>query len=319
MKDFSKNRNYNRCEVDGYVFSHSLEEKVTGEKSKNPGTPYISGKVDVAINEDGTEVIPVFFGYVTEFFGSGKPNDSYTLLKTLIKDNKTVQAVGIEDAKKIRVQGDIEINDFVGRDDTMVEQQRVRGSFAHSMDGAFAGKATFKNDVLINKYREVENDEGENYGVAEGYIFNYRNEFLPVSFNVTPESGGMQYFENCEISSKNPLLTNVWGDIVVNTIVREIETETAFGAPQVSSTTRSFITWNIVGAAGEPYEFGDEEVMTIADVKAGLATREKHLAEVRQRDQERKNGSNSFNSVPNVAPASKAVPAVDDDDDDFSW
>ena len=37
----------------------------------------------------------------------------------------------------------------------------------------------------------------------------------------------------------------------------------------------------VLGAAGEPYEFGDESVMTMEDVKAGLDARAVHLAEVR--------------------------------------
>ena len=49
----------NREHIEGILFQHDLELKVTGETSKNPGTQYIAGNIEIAVDEEGLNVIPV--------------------------------------------------------------------------------------------------------------------------------------------------------------------------------------------------------------------------------------------------------------------
>ena len=42
-----KNMN-NRSHIEGLLYQHSLELKVSGENSKNPGTEFISGTIEIA-------------------------------------------------------------------------------------------------------------------------------------------------------------------------------------------------------------------------------------------------------------------------------
>ena len=58
----------NQEKIVGYIYSfgdpngrNMLAEKVTGENSKNPGTKYIAGTINVAVDEEGLNVIPVSF------------------------------------------------------------------------------------------------------------------------------------------------------------------------------------------------------------------------------------------------------------------
>lgn len=309
----------NSVEVNGYVYSHTLQVKKTGEHSRVPGTEFITGTVNVAIDDEMLTVIPVNFGYVTEFFnkknsdGTQKKNDTFALLKRLIDNNEVVEniAYGAAGAMHIRIQGDIECNDFISRKTgELVSTQRIRGGFAHTGYTSDEKMARFKTDMLITNYAEKESEDGEPlYGTLSGYVFNYRNEFMPVKFTVRVESG-MKYFEDQDVAAE-PMLTNVWGDIVNTTVERKIEVETAFGAPSVSSTTKSFRSWDVVGASYEPYDFGEEEVMTMEDVKAGLKAREEKLANLK------KNQKDSIENVFAEKPKKTMVVETNSDDYDF--
>ena len=38
----------NKTHIEGFLYEHDLELKVTGEKSKNPNTEYIAGSISIA-------------------------------------------------------------------------------------------------------------------------------------------------------------------------------------------------------------------------------------------------------------------------------
>lgn len=284
----------NSVDIKGYVFNHTLTKKVSRK-----GVSYIGGVLNVATDKDAMNVVPVNFTYVTETYSkSGKPNATYSFLEQIIDNNNTYELNGAS-AAKVRISGDIECNDFVTRDGEMASPKRIRGSFVHAESGdiAVVGCAKFKVDMLIEGYQEVEDERNGNFGRVRGYVFNFRNDFLPVDFTVR-SNGGMSYFDKADVSVSEPLLTQVWGDIVATTIVKTKEVENAFGAPDVQTTTRTLRAWDIVGAANEPYEFGNEADMTAADVTKGKAAREEYLVTVRRNHEEyqaSRNGStNAF-------------------------
>jgi hypothetical protein len=58
----------------------------------------------------------------------------------------------------------------------------------------------------------------------------------------------MDYFESLDASPSNPTFTEVKGQIVSNTITKEIEEESAFGAASVKTVTRTVKEWQITWA-----------------------------------------------------------------------
>ena len=38
----------NKTHIEGYLYEHALEKKVSGPNSKNPGTEFISGTISIA-------------------------------------------------------------------------------------------------------------------------------------------------------------------------------------------------------------------------------------------------------------------------------
>ena len=84
-----KNKWINSVHVEGYVFSlDKLQKYVTGPNSKNPGTEYIRGAINVLTDNEGLNVVPVYFSYVTETYGaSGKPNETFKVLSQIIEES----------------------------------------------------------------------------------------------------------------------------------------------------------------------------------------------------------------------------------------
>ena len=209
---------------------------------------------------------------------------------------------GKDAAPVVRIDGDIEVNDFMGRNGEMVEAKGVRGSFAHFANGQYRlnddenKRNTFRADMLIAATIDQEPENADPYLQIRGYVFNFRNDLIPVTFSVHNKSG-IEYFTKCDISNENPLFTKVWGNIISTTQKIETEVESAFGAPQVDVTTRTLRAWEIEGCAVEPYEWDDDSTMTIAEFKELLDRREETKAEAKKRAEEyqaSKSGQSGF-------------------------
>ena len=287
----------NEVLVEGYVFNiggnGKLFEGTTGPESKRPNTDYISGTLNICTDEDGINIVPVRFNFVTEKWNSGKENDTWKVLKEVINTNKTWENVGRDNAIKVRLQCNVGVNDFLGRDGNMVEAKSVDCSFAHFANNGFSDKRNdFKMDMLIaaTALQEVEN--GDDYLNLRGYAFNYRGDLIPVTLTVR-DKGGINYFENADISNANPMLTNIWGKIVSTTQKIEKEVESAWGAPQVEYTTRTLRAWEVVGCSPEPMDWDDESTITIAEFKTALQNREAQKAAAKARQEEKQNGSSA--------------------------
>lgn len=314
MKQFE-----NKVHLEGRIFSHTLQKRVTGEQSKNPGTEYIGGTLNIATDEAGINVVPVRFTYVTAVYSkSGKPNDTYNVLSQIIENDVTWEKNGKEAAPQVRIDGDIEVNDFLGRNGEMVEAKGVRGSFVHFANGSFGlnsdenKRNTFEADMLITATIPQEPEGGESYLNLRGYVFAYRNALVPVTFSIHIPAG-ITYFEKCDISNNNPLLTKVWGNIVSTTQEIKTEVESAFGGSQVNVTTRTLRAWDVIGCAVEPYEWNDEATITAAEFQNLLADREQVKAEAKRRAEERNNsasGSAGFPSSGSEAPKNSSPTAA---------
>jgi len=79
-----KKRMINTTRIEGVLYQHSLELKVSGPNSKKPGTEFISGNIEIATNDAMTNIVPVHFTYVTATTAQGKENATFTTLKGII-------------------------------------------------------------------------------------------------------------------------------------------------------------------------------------------------------------------------------------------
>lgn len=285
----------NATRIVGTLYQHDLTIKESGPNSKNPGTQFISGKIEIATDDAGVNIVPVHFTYVAPTFGSGKTNETFNTLKNIIdKVYKSVMEHGKENATKFRIDSAIGLNEFYsdrsGKEE-LVSVKHNEGGFVHvinAIDEAESKRNTFDTDIVITGVTHVEADEDRKTpekAIVKGAIFNFRNELLPVEFSVV-HAGAIDYFESLGASTKNPIFTHVRGNQISETIVREIVEESAFGEPsvrEVKNTRKDFIiTW----AATEPYAWDDEGSITAQEFLDAIAGRETTLATLKQRNDE---------------------------------
>ena len=297
----------NQTHIEGALYQHDLTLKVTGENSKNPGTEFISGNIEIATDDAGINIVPVHFTYVTATTSKGTANATFNVLKNIIdRVYKTVMTDGAENATMLRIDSAIGLNEFYDRNDQFVSVKRNEGGFVHvtpTIAEDERTRNTFDCDIIINNVTHVEGDEDKgttDKAVVKGVIFNFRNDVMPVEFSaINPKA--IDYFEGLGASNSNPIFTRIKGRQISESIVRRVEEESAFGEPSIKeykSTKKDFvITW----AMPEPYIWDDDSTITARELTEALAAREITLAEIKKRNDEYK--ASQGKTPANTAPA----------------
>ena len=297
----------NATHIEGYIYEHKLELRESGPNSKNPGTKFIMGTIDVATDEACTNIVPVHFTYVTATTAKGSTNASFTTLMNII-DGKfgTVMANGKDNAAKIRIDSALGLNEFYADrngQEELVSAKRNEGGFVHIADSLNEDenvRNTFKCDMLITNVKEVEADEEKKLpakAIVRGAIFDFRGALMPVEFSaVNPKA--MSYFLGLDASNANPTFTCVWGRQVSEVVVKQIVTESAFGEDEVREVKNTRKDFVITGASKEPYAWDEEGVLTAAEVAEAVAARETYLATIKQRQDEYKASKSNAAAAP---------------------
>lgn len=319
----------NDIHVEGYIFNfgnderRQLKECISGPNAAHPGTEYIRGELNIATDDKASNVVTVWFQYVPKVWPAknGKPereNQTYTELARLINTAKTFESDGMA-ATKVRVDGNLDVNDFYTREGELASPKRIRGSFVHPLTNPIAvNPATFDIECILSQAINKEVDGGDDYLTLKGYTFDFRNSILPFDVNVRIPAA-ITYFENQDISNNNPLVTNIKGNIVSAIVKQEEEVESAFGDPVVNVTTRSVRTWDVTWAAKEPMEWDDKSTITKAELKKALQEREDMLAaEKKRQDEWKASQGSSFSATTSKAKAQSTV-EEDEDNDDFPF
>lgn len=298
----------NTTHIEGLLYEHKLELRESGPNSKNPGTKFIMGTVDIATDDACTNIVPVHFTYVTATTAKGATNATFTTLSNIV-DGKygSVMADGKDKAVKLRIDSALGLNEFYADrngQEELVSAKRNEGGFVHVADSLAEDETirnTFKCDMLITGVKEVEADEEKKLpakAIVRGAIFDFRGSLMPVEFSaVNPNA--IKYFVGLGASNANPTFTCVWGRQVSETIVKEIRTESAFGEDEVREVKNTRKDFVITGASKEPYAWDDESTLTANEVAEAVANRETYLATIKQRQDE-------YKASKNAAPAAAA-------------
>lgn len=307
-------KNDNSMNIEGKIYQFDLEEKVTGEQSKAPGTHYIAGTVDVATGEDLSNIIQVHYSYVAPTYASGKTNNSYTALKKIIDSGKTVVTDGYAEATSIRLNPSYQTNDFYPQgQEQVVSAPRNEGGFVTLVTPdkmraeGDSGRNKFSFDIVISNVVEKVPDEGDEYVSIEGIVFNYNNTAIyPITLTARNKDA-MKYFVDLGASKQNPVYTKVWGKIVNVFTTTERTIESAFGDATVEKVTHRNREYVITGANPVPYEFDTAETMTADELKKALQDREVYLASEKKRVEEYRASQGGSNGASPAAQAANTV------------
>lgn len=305
-------KNENTENIEGRIYQFDLAEKITGETSKHPGTPFISGTLEVAVSEEMDNIIPVHYTYVAPTYNNGKANNTYSALKQIIASGKTVMTDGYDGATVVRLNPSYAVNDFFPEgQDTPVSQPRNEGGFVTITNEASIhpsgdiGRNKFSVDLIIFEVNEVVPDEGESYATIKGITFDFRNAAFPITLTARNKEA-VKYFLDLDASKSNPVYTKVWGKIINTYIKEERTTESAFGPGSVDIITRRNREYLITGANPIPYEFDTDATITAAELTKVLQDREIYLAEVKKSNDEWRANKNAAA----LKPAASATPTI---------
>ena len=305
-----KQKLINETHIEGILYDHKLVLKTSGENSKNPGTQYISGTIDIATDNALTNIVQIHFTYETPTFAkSGSVNSRFNTLFDIINGVTKTYVQSGDAAATIRVDSALALNEFYSNrngSEELVSVKRNEGGFIH-VNGALKPneneRNTFRCDFLMTGARRVEANEDrhiDEHVVIKGYVFDFRATPMPMEFSVY-NPAAMNYFEDVDASEKNPLFTQILGNQITQTVVSTVTEESAFGEAYVREFANNRKEFVVTWAKGEPYVWDDESTMTVAELKAGLANRELALAQLKQRNDEYQASRNTQPAAFNTA------------------
>jgi len=303
----------NTYHLEGQLYDQNLEVRTTGANSKAPGTEYIRGDIQIATDSKHTNIIRVYYTYVVASQASGR---TWNALKEIIDGKRKTFMAGGDEAAFVRIDTQIAVNDFLpagGKD--IVSQVRNEGGFIHFIEPSAMTPVTKQNpfarnkytvDVVITKATHVEADEETQSPEClklKAAAFNFRNEIIPMELTVT-NTKAIDYFEGQDISSANPLVTQVWGPEEAITTVYHEEKPNAFGETEIIERQRSTRSFIVGGAIPDPYVWNDEGDITEDEFNKAVGDRNTKLATVReeatQRAQAKASGANTASKIANT-------------------
>lgn len=303
-------KNENSVHIEGYVYQHDLVKKtVQNQQSENFGKEFISGNVEVAIDEEGTNVLKVHFSYVVPTTKKGTRNATYYELVKIMEGASWI-AHGKESALKVKIDTSIALNDFYVDDGTLVSAKVNEGGFVTVVDVLCPEERrnTFKADMLMTGTQLIEREGVEDVFLLKGAVFNFKNDLLPVEF-IVRNAEGVRYFDNLEPTSADPKYMKVFGVINNKAIQIPVKEGTEWGAGVVSYKEIRDKSYVVTGS-NPPYEFGETNTMTVEELKTAIQNREIHLADVKRKREEYKAqqaATNTFGGATAAAPASTVV------------
>lgn len=286
----------NEVSIMGLLYDHDLQKKTTGKDSKTPGVEYITGTISVATDDACLNIIPIHYTYVTAITKSGKPNSTFTALDNILSGAyPTMMGVSKERATHLRINTSIALNEFYSNRDgkeELVSVKRNEGGFIHVDNTPFDEdehkRCEFDCDILITNMRRVDADEERNLpekAIIRGALFNdYNKTMLPMEFTVI-RPDAIAYFESQDISSKNPLFTEIKGYQVNMSIERKVVEKGAF-SDSVKTVKTNNKDWVVDWSATEPHLWDDESTLLASEVNEAMKNREIALATMKQRNDE---------------------------------
>ena len=281
-------KNVNSVHIEGYVYQHDLVKKtVQNQTSENYGKEFISGNVEIAVDEEGTNAIKVHFSYVVPTTKKGSRNATYFELMKIM-EGATWVTHGKDAALKVKVDTAISLNDFYVDDNTLVSAKINEGGFVTVVDMLcpVERRSTFQADMLVTGAQLVEKENADDVFLLKGAVFNFKNDLLPVEFIVrSPE--GIKYFDRLEPSSQDPKYMKVFGVINNKAIQVPVKEGGEWGTGVVNYKEVRDKSYVVVGN-NPPYDFGEENVMTVEELRTAIQNREIHLADVKKRREEYK-------------------------------
>lgn len=246
----------------------------------------ISGSIKVRVtqtlNDEQVELeIPVYL-FSNKLTKKGTVNPAYSSIERVMTEFKSIAAVGIEEADRVRITGaTIRMNEYYGQNGNLNSYPRINASFINKVTDMknYSPEATFSVIFAIGNM---------------GYDVDKEGVEIPNRFKIRgilPQYGGIA--DVVDFYALSPRViegVSNWekGDTVkasgklnFSSKTEETLVEVDFGEPRVEKRTISVSELVITGGSASPLE-GDF-AFDWDDVEAGLQERQARLAKLKER------------------------------------
>ena len=283
----------NSVKIEGILSEIDLE---AGSYMKDNRTvEKIGGSIKVRVNQmlNGVETeldIPVYM-FANKLTNKGTPNPAYASIERVMNEYKSIAAVGIDAADRVRITGaNIRMNEYYGQGDKLNSYPRINASFVTKITdmSKFAPEATFSAIFAIgNMGYETDKD-----GVQIPDRFKIRG--------IMPQYGGSVDVIDFFATSPNVIdaVSSYWeqGDTVkingklnFSSKTEETVVQVDFGEPRVERKTVSVSELIITGGSQTPLE-GDF-AFDMDEIHSALEARQARLAELKAKQKAKEKGA----------------------------
>jgi hypothetical protein len=283
----------NSVKIEGILSEIDLE---AGSYVKDGKTiEKIGGSIKVRVNQmlNGVETeldIPVYM-FANKLTNKNTPNPAYASIERVMNEYKSIAAVGIDAADRVRITGaNIRMNEYYGQGDKLNSYPRINASFVTKITdmSKFAPEATFSAIFAIgNMGYETDKD-----GVQIPDRFKIRG--------IMPQYGGSVDVIDFFATSPNVIdaVSSYWeqGDTVkingklnFSSKTEETVVQVDFGEPRIERKTVSVSELIITGGSQTPLE-GDF-AFDMDEIQSALEARQARLAELKAKAKSKEKGA----------------------------
>jgi hypothetical protein len=213
----------NSQRVIGTLKEMNLERK---QNKKDPSKMQIQGNIVVMSEVAGKvhEHRIELFAFTTSKLAKG--------YETVMKEYKAADVVGKENATRVQVQGNLDINDYMNQEQKLVTSNRNRGVFVNRIDDpSVQDEALLQAELIITGVRPATDKEGVETGEykLEGFTVGYNGTVIELKNMIVGEDLADVITEHYEVGATGKLT------FAVNNYVEVIE-----GAPKENDEAAGF-------------------------------------------------------------------------------
>lgn len=283
----------NSVKIEGILSEIDLEAGTYVKDGKTFEKVGGSIKVRVTQTLNGQEVeldIPVFM-FANKLTNKGTTNPAYESISRVMNEFKSIAAVGIDAADRIRITGaNIRMNEYYGQNGNLNSYPRINASFVTKVTDLtkYSPEATFSAIFAIgNMGYETDKDgvEIENRFKIRGIMPQYGGTVDVIDFFATTPnviSAVSSYWEQGDTVKIN-------GKLNFTSRTEEKVVEVDFGEPRVEKKTVSVSELIITGGSQTPLE-GDF-AFDMEEIQAALEARQARLAEMKEKAKQKESKS----------------------------
>ena len=261
-------------EAGSYIKDGKTVEKIGGS---------VKVRVTQTLNGQETELdIPVFM-FANKMTNKGTPNPAYASIERVMNEYKSIAAVGIDAADRVRITGaQIRMNEYYGQNGNLNSYPRINASFVTKITdmSKYAPEATFSAIFAIGNMGYEHDKDGveiENRYKIRGIMPQYGGSVDVIDFFATTPNvidAVSSYWEQGDTVKVN-------GKLNFTSKTEETVVQVDFGEPRIERKTISVSELVITGGSQTPLE-GDF-AFDMDEIKTALEARQARLAEMKEK------------------------------------